>query len=79
MEEGKQVQKILTKQDETTEEEEPSSIEIDFTQASEIDNGGNYIKILILNLIQKNFFLNSSKLFNFSKFLKIIFQIFLII
>nr|CAD2202154.1 unnamed protein product [Meloidogyne enterolobii] len=41
MEEGKQLQNILIKQEETTEEEDPSTIEIDVTQASELDNGGH--------------------------------------
>uniref|UniRef100_A0A915LZE3 Transmembrane protein n=1 Tax=Meloidogyne javanica TaxID=6303 RepID=A0A915LZE3_MELJA len=41
MEEGKQLQKILITKEETTEEEDPSTIEIDVTQASELDNGGH--------------------------------------
>ncbi|CAK5060271.1 unnamed protein product [Meloidogyne enterolobii] len=66
MEEGKQLQKILIKQEETTEEEQPSTIEIDFTQASELDNGVDKQEIIekkdvLVKNFDKNVLLKRSK------------------
>uniref|UniRef100_A0A915NP68 Lon proteolytic domain-containing protein n=1 Tax=Meloidogyne floridensis TaxID=298350 RepID=A0A915NP68_9BILA len=66
MEEGKQLQNILIKQEETTEEEDPSTIEIDVTQASELDNGVDKQEIsekeaVLVQNVQKNVLLKRSK------------------